>query len=151
MKANVFFAPIRRGESLSSLARKSVRLLQKTGLEKIFKKDQLVAVKQHFGEHRDGHYVKPTVTAELVKWLTRRDKAYDTDQSTTTLDVSDLVAEIAVAAIDKHDLAGQRVRCERSTSIQVAASSITVLDGSFYGCGQRRRPRLVYRFVQISD
>jgi len=83
MRADVFFIPVRRGESRLSLARKSVRLLKESGLEEIFQEGQLVAVKQHFGERPDGHCVKPVVTAELVGLLKSRGaKPFITDTAT---------------------------------------------------------------------
>ncbi len=84
MKATVFFTPVAAGESLSSLAQKSLRIFTEGGFDKQFDENQLVAVKQHFGEHRDGHYVRPEITAEFVKAIKARGaKPFLTD--TTTL------------------------------------------------------------------
>jgi len=84
MKADVYFVPLQDGKDLSRMADQSVRLLRESGLEETFKKDQLVAVKQHFGERSDGHYVKPAVTARLVELLKQRGaRPFITD--TTTL------------------------------------------------------------------
>jgi uncharacterized protein len=84
MDPKVFFIPVQTGESLSSLARKSIRIFTETGLHQVFKPDHLVAVKQHFGEHPDGHFIKPPITAEYVKLLKDRGaRPFLTD--TTTL------------------------------------------------------------------
>ena len=84
MKSEVFFIPVKQGQSLSSLASDSVSLLQQSGLAEIFKQDHLVAVKQHFGEKSDGNYVKPAITAKLVQLLKDRGaRPFITD--TTTL------------------------------------------------------------------
>jgi uncharacterized Fe-S center protein len=69
MDPTVFFIPVEPGEPLSLVASKSVRIFTESGLDSKFDKGQLVAVKQHFGEHLDGHYVKPEITAGLVARL----------------------------------------------------------------------------------
>lgn len=83
MSEEVYFVPVASGDDVTAVAAKSVRLLCETGLDQRFGKDQIVAVKQHFGEHKDGHYIKPPVTAALVKALKDRGaRTFLTDTAT---------------------------------------------------------------------
>jgi uncharacterized protein len=72
MDSEVYFVPVTAGDTTSSLADKSVRIFRESGLDRIFGKEQIVAVKQHFGEQKDGHYIKPPITAALVRVLNER-------------------------------------------------------------------------------
>ncbi len=84
MNTKVYFIPVQTNETLSSLIQKSLRIFTETGLVNTFDKDQLVAVKQHFGEHPDGHFIKPPITAGFVRLLKNRGaRPFLTD--TTTL------------------------------------------------------------------
>ncbi len=72
MKPNVFFIAVNDSDSISSVAAKGVRLFRESGLAQRFEKDHVVAIKQHFGEKANGHFIKPAITAEFVGVLKSR-------------------------------------------------------------------------------
>ena len=69
MRSEVFYVRLDDGEDSSSIGRKSVRLLASVGTADIVRKGGLVAVKQHFGENAEGHFIKPQITREVVGYF----------------------------------------------------------------------------------
>jgi hypothetical protein len=68
-KSEVYVVRVNDNDDMSAIAAKSARLFRDSGLMQRFGAEQLVAVKQHFGEDPKGHFIKPQITAEYVKLL----------------------------------------------------------------------------------
>ena len=66
-KATVFFTPVADGESIESQAKKAARLAEAAGFAGLIHKGRTCAIKQHFGERDCTGYVKPEVTAAIVR------------------------------------------------------------------------------------
>jgi len=64
-KSTVYFANL-RSDSRRNLLNKIDDLLRATGLEKKFKKKELIAVKLHFGEKGNSAYLRPTFVRRVV-------------------------------------------------------------------------------------
>ena len=69
--AEVHYARIKPGQPLKVWAEKTAALFKKLQPEKTIKKDRLVAVKQHFGEHGNKGYIKPEITKKIVDEVKR--------------------------------------------------------------------------------
>lgn len=66
MKAKVWFAPIKDGESPESVGRKAVKLADSAGLAEVVSKNALIGILQHVGEGKGIGYIKPPVTRALA-------------------------------------------------------------------------------------
>jgi hypothetical protein len=56
-----------RADVKSNLLNKLDGLLSRTGIEKVFKKGHLVAIKLHFGEHGNTSYIRPVFVRRVVE------------------------------------------------------------------------------------
>jgi len=72
--SKVWYTPVRDGESYEAVADKVLQLFDAAGFAKIFEKDDLVAVKMHFGEQENTGHIKPA----YIKPLLQRLKSYGT-------------------------------------------------------------------------
>lgn len=60
-----------RGETGEDIAAGLGRLLERSGVGKVAKKGELVAVKLHFGESNETGHVRPRFVRRIVSWLAR--------------------------------------------------------------------------------
>ncbi|HHW06297.1 MAG TPA: DUF362 domain-containing protein [Clostridia bacterium] len=72
--AKVWYSPVSDGESREAVAAKVLQLFDAAGFEQLFAKDDLVAVKLHFGEQHNTGHIKP----DYIKPLLQRLKSYGT-------------------------------------------------------------------------
>ncbi len=61
-RVDVFFMKVSGGENEDVLARKTNVLLKSSGLVRIVRRNSLVAVKQHLGEHGNHGFIKPAIS-----------------------------------------------------------------------------------------
>ncbi len=66
MTANVFFMDL-EATSKENLPQKLSRLINKAGIKKILKKNDLTAVKIHFGEKGNTAYIRPIFIREIIR------------------------------------------------------------------------------------
>lgn len=72
--SKVWYAPLQAEEKPEAVAAKVLDLFEAAGFEKIFAKNDFVAVKLHFGEQNNTGYIKPA----FLKPLLRKIKSYET-------------------------------------------------------------------------
>lgn len=72
--SKVWYSPISGSDTHETVAEKVLQLFDAAGFAKLFQKDDLVAVKLHFGEQNNTGHIKPA----LIKPLLQRIKSYET-------------------------------------------------------------------------
>jgi uncharacterized Fe-S center protein len=98
IKADVFFMDL-TATSRENLPQKLTRLVHKAGIKKVLSKDDLTAVKIHFGEQGNTSFIRPIYIRQLIQTI-RRTKAvpFLTDANTLYVGTrSDAVSHIKTA------------------------------------------------------
>lgn len=83
MKSKVYFANMRARSRETSLLNKIGRLFERAGFTKIIEKDELVAIKLHFGEIGNTRFIRPIYVKQIVAQVKKRQaKPFLTDANT---------------------------------------------------------------------
>ncbi len=83
MKSKVYFAPVHSHGKQESLLVKMQKLFDKAGFGNIISKDDIVAIKLHFGEKGNTAYIRPTFARQIVdKVREKGGKPFLTDTNT---------------------------------------------------------------------
>jgi len=81
-KAKVHFLPVKDGESLESIARKTAKLCR-AAFEGVVVAERPCAIKTHFGEGKNTNYVKPPIVRAVVEHVKKsKGKPFVTDTNT---------------------------------------------------------------------
>ena len=83
MKSKVYFATMRAKTREDSLLNKVHKLFKRAGFEEIIEKDDLVAIKLHFGEPGNTGFIRPIYVKQIVEEVKRKEgKPFLTDANT---------------------------------------------------------------------
>lgn len=83
MKSKVYFAGVHTQSKQESLLVKVRRLFEKAGFDDMISKDDIVAIKLHFGEKGNTAYIRPTYARQIVdKIKDKGGKPFLTDSNT---------------------------------------------------------------------
>ncbi len=83
MTAKVYYADTRANKSGESMVEKLYTLFQRAGFADLYGEDELVAIKQHFGEEGNTAFIRPVYTRRMVEAIKEtRGKPFLTDANT---------------------------------------------------------------------
>jgi len=83
MKSKVYFATMRAKTREDSLLNKVHKLFKRAGFEEIIEKDDLVAIKLHFGEPGNTGFIRPIYVKQIVEEVKKKEgKPFLTDANT---------------------------------------------------------------------